>query len=207
MANICCVDHKVYLGADASNGEELQRFYSLLEQSCKSAKAKDISVLRHILTELYGEDVASSYSCRSEIDAIKWENGVIEIMESTAWSPCESAWNAVLGKFQSLSHAWVVAEPGCRLYRKVDEDNLFDQRTYVVFSDAVPDSDWEFGVEYSSQVEWRKALEELCGEPFDEGLSLEELLDRAHTVVTGKRFYFEAYSYDTGCEKTDWSRK
>ena len=211
MANICCVDHKVYISDDNVNKdsrEELQRFFSMLERHSCEEHTGIKSALWCMVAELCGEDKARVYSCRSKIDGLNFNQSdcVIDIAESTAWYPCEEAWDAILDKFPNLSHAWVSAEHGCRLYRKVDEESLFDDRTYVVFSNAGEDEgEWAFGVEFATLDEWYKGLEALCGEHFEEGLAIEDLLDLAHASLTAKGYQFSVYSYDDGCEITDWS--
>ena len=210
MANICSVDHKVYLSNDNQNETGREQLKSLLALmvNCdrnNNSPSYEKNLLRDMLVNLYGEDVAKTQSCRSFIESFEddMEHGIITITESTAWSPCASAWDCVLKKFPNLSHAWVAQEPACQLYEKIDDDGMFPDRTYVVFSDV--NEEMEFGVEFATLDEWRTALECACGgEPFDDGLSIEGLIVKAREILIAQGFCFTVYGYDEGGEITDF---
>lgn len=196
MANTCSVDHKVYLNSNNQNTrgmEELDAFFSLLSRCGQPDSEKNL--LRGMLLELYGEDVVKKLNCRSMIVSFNRDDAVINISEATAWCPCISAWDVVLARFPSLSHAWAAREPGCELYEKFDNDGMFSDRTYAISSNA--DKKLEFGVEYATLEEWRKALEPICGEKLD-GSSIEDVITRAQAILTAKGFRFSVHSYFDG---------
>lgn len=199
MANICSVDHVVYvMDNSAEASAQLGQFYDLLKTyETKYAKDPEKSPLWHLLADLAGEENANAVGCRSELCAITRDEETqrIAICEATCWNPCISAWDEVFMHFEHLCHAWVASEPGCRVFQKRDDEGFFNDRTYVVFSDV--DEGWEYGTEFSNPDEWKKALSEICETDFsDLALDIGEMLSMAQTIIQGKGFSFDIYEYE-----------